>query len=282
MKVLKWLIPVLLVLGIAAFFGGKYWVKEKAPEAFSIERVNISIGQDSIFLKIGIKVPTNKPVKRLIDSMRYRVHFDTVQFSSGIKNFNTEPSDTFISLPLGMDREKLFSTIKKMQVKDSTNLNIELEPFISTKLTGKKVIPVKITRKMRVPIPPDVTVAALKVDDFGLREVGLDATLQVVNLNDFEFIIANGTISLDFIEMFQGTVQMKEPVHLKSRDTTLIDVDIEIEDMKLAKTAWRMGVKKENVVYDINGLLYVTTVDNPDDTIDVVLRSPGLRLKEKE
>jgi hypothetical protein len=162
-----------------------------------------------------------------------------------------------------------------MQVKDSTNLNIELEPFM-----GKKKLPFKVTRKIRVPIPPEITVDELKIDEVNLREIGLDATLQVVNLNDIEFIITDGVINLDFMEMFTGKVDMKRAVHIKARDTSMVPVEIELEEMKLAKTAWKMTVNQKNVVYDLSGKLFVTTVDNPEDTIDIVLSSPGLKLKE--
>ena len=104
---------VSLALGILILIGLgiKHWVTVKLPEQIGISRVTITVHPDSIYLKIRVVVPDNDIVDWLLDSIRYSVSFDTVEFSSGIKEFGNEIADTIIDLPLVLYREILFSTI---------------------------------------------------------------------------------------------------------------------------------------------------------------------------
>lgn len=276
------LVCFILVTVIFTAYGITRWVRVQLPEQFSINRVYITLHPDSIFLKIRTVVPGNGLANRLLDSMRYSVSFDTVEFASATKYFGNEVADTFIDLPLGMDKEVLFSTIKKLQVKDSTYLNIKLEPFVNMPGKGNKKIPFTINKRMRVPIPPQVTIEDIDLEKLRLHEIELNAALQVINPNPFEFIIHGGALQVDFIELFDAALVISEPVHLKNADTTSIKSNLELGEIKVARTVWNYAFKKEELQYRIYGKIYISTVDEPNDTIDVILKSEKNTFSKKK
>lgn len=266
---------VSLALGILILIGLgiKHWVTVKLPEQIGISRVTITVHPDSIYLKIRVVVPDNDIVDWLLDSIRYSVSFDTVEFSSGIKEFGNEIADTIIDLPLVLYREILFSTIEKLQVKDSTHLIIKLEPYVNMPGKNNKLIPFTVTKRISVPIPPDVSLHDIAIEKIRINDLSMNAVLQVINLNRFEFIILNGTIYIDFPGLFDGVIVMAEPVHLKKEDTTFVEASVELGEVKYVRTAWNFIFKKDEMDYKYEGKLNITLVDEPDDTIEVVIRS---------
>ncbi len=268
-------IIIFIVLGILvlAGFGIKRWITVKLPEQFGISQVFITIQPDTILLKIRVVVPHNRLAEWLLDSLRYTVSFDTIEFSSGIKEFGDEIADTIIDLPLSMDREILFSTIQKMQVKDSTYLNIQLEPYLRLPGRRENKFSYTINQQISVPIPPEVSLHDISFEKIRINDLEMSAVLQLINLNRFEFILLSGTINLDFPGLFDGVIAITEPVHLKSEDTTFIETSIELGEVKYVRTAWNFVFKKDNMDYNFDGKLNVSMVEEPQDTIEVFIRS---------
>jgi|GEM_PF-1420415 len=267
------IVSILLGALVLLVFGIRRWITIKLPEQIKISRVYITLEPDSIFLKIRVVVPNNAIADRLLDSMRYIVSFDSVEFSSGIKEFGSETADTIIDLPLGMDKDRLFSTIDKLQVKDSTYLIIKLEPYLRLPGKGNNLVPFTITKRIKVPIPPEVTIRDIDLEKLRLHEISLSAVLQVINLNQFEFMLLDGSFKLDFPKLFDGAISITEPVQLKKTDTTFIETAVQVGDLKIARTAWNFAFKKDEIEYSLYGKLHVSMVDEPQDTVEIILRS---------
>lgn len=259
-KAKKWIIAVLVVilLGagiIAVFFNPKKGLKLVLPDLDDITLVNAAIENDTAYVGIGMVLENKSIFKLDLDTLFYRIMLaDTMLFNSTqVLNIRQKAGDvnTF-QLPLKIPVTKTMQTIKGLQSRDSTYIDIDSYIVYNT-VFGSKKIPVSKRVRIKVPVPPEIRVDAVDIGRISVidKTVDLNARVTVVNKGDlldlnihevhYHLVLGEDLVSSDGV--------YNKPVSVKPLSETRVEIPVTVKVNRIVKTAWKYLANDEVPYY---------------------------------
>ena len=259
-KAKKWIIAVLVVILfgagiIAVFFNPKKGLKLVLPDLDDITLVNAAIENDTAYVGIGMVLENKSIFKLDLDTLFYRIMLaDTMLFNSTqVLNIRQKAGDvnTF-QLPLKIPVTKTMQTIKGLQSRDSTYIDIDSYIVYNT-VFGSKKIPVSKRVRIKVPVPPEIRVDAVDIGRISVidKTVDLNARVTVVNKGDlldlnihevhYHLVLGEDLVSSDGV--------YNKPVSVKPLSETRVEIPVTVKVNRIVKTAWKYLANDEVTYY---------------------------------
>ncbi|CAN5412466.1 hypothetical protein BH09BAC1_BH09BAC1_15320 [soil metagenome] len=230
-------------------------ISKFSDDLVKVSHVDINIADGEIDMKVDLAIRNEAPFYKLLDSISYTVSFDTFQFVSGAKNTDkVRQGEEFDSLmlPVLLDLETMQTAIKKLQDKDSTSLEIHFVAHYDWPIVGKVNVPVNVVHRMPPPNPPEVELADISIEKFSFNDPVIDLKLKVINENSFSLILKDVHVYLKMEDLFEGEVHHPETLHIKAKDESMVDLTVQIHELKALKSAWQFLISKPDVNFNMH------------------------------
>lgn|GEM_PF-6344768 len=219
------------------------------------------VGQDQLKIDMDIQIDTRFFWETKIYGVSYQLKLADKVILDGAQNFDTLIIDnkrTTIPLELTLNPKEIRSTIDSLQVTDSTYLELEYQVDYHLPILGKKRTHNKNLKKIKVPIPPEIKLEELKVQQMKLTEpLVLLARVKVVNHSDLALSIKDLKYEMIIEENEWASGNVDEPINVEGKSENIIDLPIKVSPKKVGKRLWQRFIKGDSIHYSIkaNGKL---------------------------
>jgi LEA14-like dessication related protein len=256
-KKLFWIIIIVFVIIIVLLGAYFYFYPKKAqnllvPEVDQVEKIRIKIVGDTARLELGLKLENKGPFKMNIDSIIYRIKFDTATLLSRAQHLKvvlkSGQSDTFM-LPVRLPFRRLMAQIQRVQNQDSVPILTDITIVYST-IFGKASLPYKKTNVIAVPIPPKFELLELEYTGRNKRTLYFNLHLRMENPGRIELRVSNLNYDLKMEDLFTANGKYVKSIKVSPRSTVVRSIPIEVHLEKGFKTLIKM-VSKDKVNYEI-------------------------------
>jgi len=246
----KWIIAIVVILLVAAglialFFNPKKGLRLVLPDLDDITLVNARLANDTAYVDVDMLLENKSVFKLDLDTLFYKIVLaDSLLFNqTQVLNIRQKAGDidTF-TLPLKIPVSKTMRTVKSLQSQDSTYIEIDAYMIYNT-VFGSAKIPVSKRVKIKVPVPPEITVDKLEVDaiHLGSKTVDLRAAVTIVNKGELLDLNIHG-ISYH-LELGENLVTSdgtyNQPVSVKPLAETHVEIPVTVKVNHIVKTAWK-------------------------------------------
>ncbi|MDX2000861.1 MAG: hypothetical protein SFW35_00385 [Chitinophagales bacterium] len=279
---------ILLVLAIAIAIGAVlfFTIPHKLfaayiPKVQQIEVVDMIVYPDKATMKYKIAVINDGPVEALLDSVSYKVYFDTIEFSSGSqkfdKHYDKDGNDT-LTLPLSMSFDKLDAAFESFKRKDSTDLRITFLSHFRLPIIGAYEVPMEVAVRMPSLIRPEVKVVNVDLTKFQLigKEFGVRADIMLINKNNIAFKTDSLKLFMSIPGCLEGNIIHTDTIEIKAKDSSRISIPVEINELKIVKTAWKFLFDKEELEYIVTGNMNLILPIEQAEKVKVKIKTNGL------
>ena len=257
----KWIIiaVILLLIGggvVFIFFNPKKGLKLVLPDLDNISLVKATIKNDTAYLGVDMLLENKSIFKLTIDTLFYRITLaDSLLFNeTKALNIRQKPGETStIEMPLRIPMTKTMGTIRSLQGQDSTYIEIESYIVYNTFL-GSKKIPISKKIKIKVPVPPQIKVQHVEIDEISLSDKTVDVIAKIRIINKGEMIDLN-VHKIHYKLMLGDNLVSSDGVYehdiaLKPGTETDVEIPVTVTINKVFKTAWKY-ITNEKLDYNI-------------------------------
>jgi LEA14-like dessication related protein len=251
------------------------------PAMQQIETVDMVIYPDRAKMKFKIAVLSDGPIEALLDSISYKVYFDSTEFSKGSQSFNRKmdkDSNDTITLPLEMKFKMLDRAFDKFENQDSTDLKIKFAGYFHLPIIGATTVPMDVAIRIASPVRPKIKIVNVDLEKLRLHKVEASVDMMIINENQIGFKVENMKLYMKMPGLLEGNIIHMEAIDIKSRDSSLFTMPIKIDEMKLVKTAWKFLFDKEELEYVLTGSmdLILPVEEGVADKMQVNISTKGL------
>lgn len=261
-KAKRWItaIVTVLLIGIgiiAIFFNPKKGLKLVLPDLDDITLVNATIEHDTAYVDVDMLLENKSVFKLDLDTLFYKIVLaDSLLFNqTQVLNIRQKAGDvnTF-KLPLKIPISKTMHTVKSLQNQDSTYIEIDSYIVYNT-VFGHAKIPVSKRIKIKVPVPPEITVNNLEIDKISVADKTVDLRAAVTIINKGELLDLNIHEISYHLELGEDLVSSdgvyNKPINVKPLSETRVEIPITVKVNRIVKTAWKYFTNDE-VPYHID------------------------------
>jgi LEA14-like dessication related protein len=224
-------ILVLAVCGIAyVYLFPKKWQNIFVPDVEQVENVSIRLSGDTAFAVLLLRLENKGPFKMHIDSLDYRVNFDTLRVLSKQQFINLEMQpgdrDTF-HFPVSLPYKRIIARAAELKHRDSVDITSEIRIVYST-VFGRKVLPRKKTDRIPVPLPPKFEIVKVDFRGFSGGKLLLNARLRMINEGSLELRLHGLRSYLKLAEILDATGTHSDTIVIRPRSNLEKDLAIEV------------------------------------------------------
>lgn len=226
------------------------------PDIGSIAFIDAKIKGDSLFTKIDLVVQNKSPYRLTIDSIYYKINLTDTLITEELVPLKLRQKrfqiDT-VKLPINVSFKKIRKTVKSLQKFDSTNVDFQFYVIYNT-LFGHVKVDYNNTKKIAVPVPPQIKVVSIDKKKYNIRDKTLTAnvTIEIINKGKnidmelsnihYHFISKNALDSEDVL---------KQKIRVKPLSTSLVVLPITIQIHHPLKTAISIATDNDVVDYKL-------------------------------
>lgn len=284
---------IVLILLIAVFILFYFFNPRKAlnliiPDIGSITFINAKIKGDSLFTKIDLVVQNKSPYRLTIDSIYYKINLsdtlvaeELVPLKLSQKKFQIDT----IELPINVAFKKIRETIKNLQKFDSTDVDFKFYVVYNT-IFGHVKIDYNTTKKIAVPIPPQIRVVSIDQKKYHIRDKTLAANITIEIINKGKNIdIELSNIHYHFVskDALESEDVLKQKIRVKPSATASVVLPIRIKVDHPLKTAISIVTDNDIVDYKLTlqADMKLNNMKNNEQLIPVNFEATGtLELKK--
>ena len=237
---------IIVALAIAIIINPKYWLKMINPIKYDIRTVDTKITQEEILLDFEVLLSSSYFLNLTIDSVAYKIYFDSTQFSQGSKKigrlFDDKKVDT-IRLPLVMKRDALKGKMSSLEEGDSTNLIIYFDNYLDLPIAGKTKFNVKIDKRIAAPQLPKIDVLGVNKEELSLHDAIYSIDFSIHNPNNYKIQIKNIDANIVFLDLFSGRATTNKEVMVNPQSTSEFTATINIDNLELVRDGLRVAFR---------------------------------------
>lgn len=222
----------------------------EAPD-FSITNIAVNVGKDleradvNIYTKIEGKL--NREV--VLDSLNYALEIEGKTLIWGHKSDTLYPKSDLV-LPATLALNGLREKFREKSGEELTPVTISGAMQVSyAPILTNTPIAFHLQTMARLPIPPEITVDKVKLEDVTWREAGLVVVLKAINENPFGLTFNRLDYKLELNGDNWTETTITEGFRVGPHDTALIELPAEVGWIDLGETAFNYIIGKREVDY---------------------------------
>jgi LEA14-like dessication related protein len=163
------------------------------PEIDQIKQASIKIKGDTAHTDLLIRFKNKGIFKINIDSLSYKVTFDTLQVLNKMQPLQLvlKPGDIdSMTIPVAIPYKRIIGRIRQLQNRDTTDITTEVRIAYNT-IWGKTVLPHKQLHRIGTPIPPKFELDRLEFVRIQDRSIHFNAHLRMINDGNIDLRLSN-------------------------------------------------------------------------------------------
>jgi len=262
---------VIIILAVIIVAGGFIYIfrakilRHFIPSVEQIGTLDIKVKKDTFYISSKLLVKNKTFLKIAIDTLKYNVSLYDKTYLQNKKfigaKLNGHSSDT-VDLALKVPYMAILKDVNaKMKKSDSASYSIHVSFQFSTFL-GTMEIPVDKSAKLKIPQPPEIEVVGIKYNKIKWKTILAEAQIKIINHSNFTLSIKELTYSMNIINQGSLKGNYTDSINIKPKETTLINLPIQITPVNLGKTIFQVIINKDNYDYTIN-LSAILEMTNP-------------------
>ncbi|MEO6901875.1 MAG: LEA type 2 family protein [Bacteroidia bacterium] len=292
-KKLKIVLIIVLIFAIAISILFYVFNPRKAlnliiPDIESIAFIDAKIRGDSLFSKIDVIVQNKSPYRLTIDSIYYKINLSDLLVAEELVPLQLRQRkfqiDT-VKLPLNVSFKKIRKTIASLQKFDSTTVNFQFYVVYNT-IFGHVKIDYDKTKKIAVPVPPQIKVLSTDQKKYNFRDKTLTANVTIGIINkgkNIDMELSNIHYSFVAKNSFYSEKTLNQKIRIKPSSTATVVLPVTIKIEHPLKTAISIVTDNDIVDYKlmIKADMKLNNMNNNDQLIPVNFDATGsLELKK--
>lgn len=156
-----------------------------------------------------------------------------------------------LSLPMEVMVKPMARVIESMDAAGKDIATYTFKNIIHTDIpiAGKRMFEVNLNEDLPIARPPKLKPGAIDIKKFGLKNSGIDMTVQITNPNAFPLTMKDGrySMTIDGKHTVEGT--MEEVVTLPAKETTDVRMHMDMKTGRALKMGWKMLFDKKDTRY---------------------------------
>ena len=243
-----------IIAGSIFFIFRKKIIAHIIPAVEQMGDINIQLKNDTSYISTKFIIKNKTFLKIDINTINYEISLLDKPYLKSQKligavlsGYGKDTIDFSLKIPYCAVIKDLKAQRKKS---DSINYTISIYIQFST-ILGKFEIPINKSAKIKIPQPPEIEVVEIKYRKFRLKSILADAKIRIINKTNVSLIIKELSYSINILGQWKMKGSFEEPVNIKPRDTTFINIPIEINPKNLGKTIFDIIFKKDNYDYTL-------------------------------
>ncbi len=241
-----------IVAGGCVFIFRFRLIKHFAPAVKQIGDINIVVKNDTSYITAILVIQNKSFLEIEIDSIDYKIALFEKTYIQNKKNLGIHLSaygnDT-IDFSLKIPFVEIIKDLKVERKRgDSASYSIIISLQYATAF-GKGKIPINRAAKLKIPQPPELKVIDIQWKKVRLRSIRAIAKIKIINYSPVALTIKEISYSMNVLN--QGTLKghYKNPIRIKPKATSYIDLPLEIEVTNLGKTLFQVLVNRDHYDY---------------------------------
>jgi len=234
------------------------------PIVEQIGDIDIKLKNDTSYISTKLTVKNKTFLKININTIKYEIslldkpYLKSQKFIGAVlPGYGKDTIDFSLKVPY----KAVIKDLKAQRGKsDSVKYTVRINLQLST-IFGKAEIPINKSAKIKMPQPPEIEVLEIKYKKFRLKSILADAKVRIINKTNVALTIKELSYSMNIQKQGKMKGSFAEPVNIKPRDTTFINIPIEINPKNLGKTIFDIIFNKDNYDYT---LTLKATLESPD------------------
>jgi LEA14-like dessication related protein len=281
-KIIKRISIIILVLTVIA--GGAIFIfrakiiAHYIPTVEQIGVIDIKVKNDTSYISSKLTIKNKSFLKIKIDTIKYNVTlFDNTYLQSQkfigavLSGYRTDTIDFSLKIPYVPILKGLSAERKKG---DSTSYSITISLQYST-VFGKGEIPFSKSSKIKIPQPPEIDVVEIKYKKIRLKSILADVKIKIINYSDVNIFIKEVRYSMNILEKGNLKGNFNEPINIKPKETTFINLPIEINIKNIGKTIFEVIINNDNYDYTLTLNAILESTDPLKKSFHIDLRKTG-------
>lgn len=266
---------ILIVTGVLIYVLRKQIVMHFIPDVEQVGEIQINVTNDTTYVNSKLALKNKSFLKIEIDSIKYKVSLfgktylqNQKYLGLALSGYELDTLDFALKIPYVAILKDLKAERKKG---DSASYSINISLQYST-LFGKVEIPINKVSKIKIPQPPEINIVEIKYHKVRLKSILANAKIKVINYSDVTLSINEISYSMSIFKQGNLKGNLKEPINIKPKETTFIDLPIEINLKNIGKTFFEMVINKDNYDYtlSLNAILETTYPFKQSFHIDLI------------
>ncbi len=277
------LLVIIIAVGVFFIFNKKI-VSHFIPDVEQIGEIIIKVKNDTTYVSSKLSVKNKSIIKIEIDSIKYKVSLFEKTYLQNQKYLglalHSDEVDT-IDFSLKIPYAAIMNDLKVERKKgDSVSYSINVSLQYST-LFGKVEIPINKSAKIKIPQPPEISIVDIKYLKVGFKSIIADARIKIINYSDVNLIVKEVKYSMTIIKQGNLKGEIIETIFIKPKETTFINIPIEISIKNIGKTIFDVIINKDNYDYSLtlDAILETTQPFKQSFNIDIT-RDGRMELKK--
>jgi len=256
-------LALVIITGITFFIFKKKIIAHIIPTVEQMGSINIKIKNDTSYISTRFIIKNNTFLKIDIDTLNYEISLvDKVYLKNQkligamLPAYGKDTIDFSLKIPFMAVIEDLKIQRKK---NDSIDYKINIYLQFST-IFGKSAIPINKSAKIKIPQPPEIEIVDIKYKKFRFKSILADAQVKIINNSTVSFSIKELSYSMNISKQGKMDGSFSKPLNIKPKDTTYVNIPIEINPKSIGKTIFDIIFDNDNYDYTItlNALLEST------------------------
>jgi len=277
---LIWII-IFSVITVAAgvfFIFKKKIVSHFIPDVEQIGEIMIKVKNDTTYVSSMLSVKNKSFIKIEIDSIKYKVSLFEKTYLRNQKylgvSLNSYEADT-IDFSIKIPYVAIMNDLKIARKKgDSTNYSISVSLQYSS-LFGKVNIPINKSAKIKIPQQPEISIEEVKYLKVGFKSIIADVRIKVINYSDVNLYIKEISYSMTIVKQGNLNGKIKETIFIKPKETTFVNIPIEISINNIGKTIFDVIINKDKYDYSLTLDAILETTQPFKQSFNINISSDG-------
>ena len=239
-------------------------VKHFMPAVEQIGDIHIVVKNDTSYVSAILTVENKSFLKIGIDTLKYKVSlFDKTYLKNkkliglNLKAYGKDTINFSIKIPYVTILKDLKAERKKG---DSASYSISVFLQYAT-IFGKAEFPINKSAKLKIPQPPEIMIEDIKWERVRFRSIHANAKIRIINYSSISLQIKHINYSMKILNEGHLKGNYHEPITIKPKGTTVIDLPIDIDVSHIGKTVFEILVNKDKYNYNLTLNAVLESVD---------------------
>jgi LEA14-like dessication related protein len=215
-----------------------------------------------IYLTFDLQVENPNNLSISLAGFDYHLFLNNQSFLKGNQKNTLEirsNETTIFEIPLSLNFKNIYQTYQTLKDEDSLSYKVDFGLNFKLPIVGETRLPLSTTGNVPLIKIPPIKLSSIKLQKLNLTGAEINLNLQIINPNFFEFKMNQLNYNLNLNGNPIASGQNDNQQIFKGKSENLLRIPISLDFLQMGETTYKLFTGSNEVVYDIDGNLDIST-----------------------